>query len=455
MILQFYNSLTRKKEKLEPLQAGKVGMYVCGPTVYARPHIGNARSVVVYDVLFRLLRHVYGEKNITYVRNITDVDDKINAAAIERGISIQTLTTEVTNQFHDDMGALNCLPPSIEPRATEHIAGMVTMIETLIANGNAYVGADGQHVLFDVTSNSKNMTWNYGMLSGRTLDDQQAGARVAVESYKKHPGDFVLWKPTDSEDDASSVFESPWGRGRPGWHIECSVMSTHYLGQTFDLHGGGADLKFPHHENEIAQSCCAHPQSAFAKLWVHNGFLTVNGEKMSKSLGNFVTVKELLDQGVKGEVIRLALLSAKYNEPLDWNDKVISDASKLLDKMYRILARQPEIPTEEIPDSKGMNSFMDALSDDLNLPQAMSHLQYLPEDEMMVAARFLGLLQHSPEAWFKGAGDDGVIAAHIEARIRAKQSKNWAEADRIRDDLKAQGILLEDRPDGTTDWRRV
>lgn len=517
MTLQFYNSLTRKKETLNPITSGKVGMYVCGPTVYARPHIGNARSVVVYDVLYRLLRHVYGETNVTYVRNITDVDDKINTAAIERGITIQALTAEVTQQFHDDIGALNCLPPNIEPRATEHIAGMIAMIEKLIANGNAYVGSDGKHVLFSVTShqspekNTDNWRpetgdWYYGMLSGRTVEEQQAGARVAVEDYKKHSGDFVLWKPTDDEDDASSVFDSPWGKGRPGWHIECSVMSTHYLGDTFDIHGGGADLKFPHHENEIAQSCCANPYSEFAKLWVHNGFLTVNGEKMSKSLGNFITVKELLDKGIKGEVIRLALLSAKYNEPLDWNDKVVSDASKLLDRMYRTCDSTLVFPTIEKHEDFEVwheryekfcalgqwedswisqharnlqQDFISALKNDLNTIEAVSvfirmmnptprgaigsdadfgvddpAIFYSLKVVLRQCGRMFGLLQQSPEQWFKGNGDDSAIVQQIETRIAAKKARDFATSDRIRDELKAQGIILEDRPDGTTDWRR-
>jgi cysteinyl-tRNA synthetase len=470
--LSFYNTFSGKKEPFAPITPGKVGMYVCGPTVYNRPHIGNARSVVIYDVLFRLLRHVYGKDNVTYVRNITDVDDKINAAAIERKISIQQLTAEVTAQFHDDMDALNCLAPTIEPRATTHIAEMIAMIERLIANGNAYV-AQG-HVLFSVESSvsghqspEKNTGdwplatghYHYGMLSGRAVDDQEAGARIAVESYKKHPGDFVLWKPADAEDDASSKFDSPWGVGRPGWHIECSAMSTKYLGENFDIHGGGADLKFPHHENEIAQSCCANPGSHFAKTWVHNGFLTVNGEKMSKSLGNFVTVKELLDKGVKGEVIRLALLSAKYNEPLDWNEKLVSDAEKLLDKLYRHPREGGDpvnLDSGWIPASAGMTAFVVALADDLNTPKAFALLQQLPLGEQIIAARFLGLLQHDSIAWFKGEGsEDESITNQITARIAAKKSKNFAEADRIRDELKAQGILLEDRPDGTTDWRRA
>ncbi len=415
-------------------------MYVCGPTVYARPHIGNARSVVIYDVLFRLLQQLYPK--VTYVRNITDVDDKINIAAKERQITIQALTQEVTQQFHDDIGALQVLPPSIEPRATEHIDGMIEMIDQLIDRGHAYVGADGEHVLFDVTSNPE-----YGKLSGRDLDALQAGARVAVESYKHHAGDFVLWKPADDEDDASSVFDSPWGAGRPGWHIECSVMATQYLGQNFDIHGGGADLKFPHHENEIAQSCCANPGSEFARYWVHNGFLTVNGEKMSKSLGNFITVHDLLQQGIAGEVIRLALLMSKYNEPLDWNDGKVAEAKKLLDRWYRLAESHK---AAEAIDSE----VLAALQDDLNTPRAISVLQQLPPEAALASLRFLGLLQHTPQEWFQGSDVDDSVQARIDARIEAKKNRNFAEADRLRDELKAEGIILEDRPDGSTDWRR-
>lgn len=449
MKISLYNTLTRKKDTLTPLASGKVGMYVCGPTVYDRPHLGNARSVVVYDVLYRLLRHVYGEESVTFVRNITDVDDKINAAAIERKISIQALTTEVTRQFHADIGALNVLAPTIEPRATEHIAEMIAIIEALIKNGNAYESQG--HVLFAVTSESANAAWQYGMLSGRKLDDLQAGARVEVESYKRHPGDFVLWKPADAEDDASSVFDSPWGKGRPGWHIECSAMSSRYLGESFDIHGGGADLMFPHHENEIAQSCCASPTARFASLWVHNGFLTVNGEKMSKSLGNFITVHDLLEKGVKGEVIRLAFLSTKYNEPLDWTDKLLSDAQKALDSWYRATANvsdEGELPQE----------FLDALADDMNVPKAISLMHTCKDSYVLLAmGRMLGLLQSDAESWFKGeAGSDEAasIEAQIEARKAAKAAKNWAEADRIREALKDAGILLEDKPDGTTLWRK-
>jgi len=442
MPLYLHNTLSRKKEEFSPLDAANVRMYVCGPTVYGRAHLGNARSVVVYDVLYRLLRYIYGDGHVQYVRNITDVDDKINAAARERGISIKQLTTEVTQWFHDDMRALNVLPAEgmmIEPRATDHIAQMIAMIERLIAGGGAYV-AQG-HVLFSVAS-----CRDYGKLSGRVQGELEAGARVRVESYKCDPGDFVLWKPADGEDDASSVFMSPWGRGRPGWHIECSAMSTHYLGLDFDIHGGGSDLMFPHHENEIAQSVGAFPGSGFARTWVHNGFLTVNGEKMSKSLGNFVTVRDLLDKGQKGEVIRYALLKVKYNEPLDWNEKLLGDAKKELDYLYRKLNEKSE---------SFSGSFYEELYDDLNTPKALSLLLMSEGSQLKAAGKVLGILQQDPELWFKGGAEVGTdVQPLIDARIAAKKAKNWAEADRIRDELKARGILLEDRPDGTTDWRR-
>ncbi|MBN66603.1 MAG: cysteine--tRNA ligase [Rickettsiales bacterium] len=441
--LQLHNTLKGERQTFTPIDADNVRMYVCGPTVYARPHIGNARSVVVYDVLFRLLRHMYGEEHVTYGRNITDVDDKINAAAIERGITIQDLTNEVTNQFHEDMGTLGCLRPSIEPKATEHIGEIIEMIERLIVQGHAYA-AEG-HVLFSVDSYEK-----YGELSRRTRDQMVAGARVEVAPYKKDPADFVLWKPADDEDDASSKFDSPWGVGRPGWHIECSAMSTRHLGNTFDIHGGGADLKFPHHENEIAQSCCANPDSQFARVWVHNGFLTVNGEKMSKSLGNFVTVRDLLDKGVKGEVIRYALLTSKYNEPLDWTEKLLADAQKRLDSLYRKLQDAP-------PDDGHDDEVIEPLCNDLNTPLALAALNDAPAGRLRAMAAVLGLLQQNPEEWFKGGSagnDDAEIDAQIAARAEAKKNRDFAQADAIRDALKAQGIVLEDRPDGSTDWRR-
>jgi cysteinyl-tRNA synthetase len=454
MNITLYNSLTRQKESFTPLDEQAVRMYVCGPTVYDRPHIGNARAVVVYDVLFRLLRHLYGENHVLFARNITDVDDKIIVAAKERSIRIEQLTAEVTAQFHADMDALNCLRPSFEPRATEYIGKMIAMIERLIANGNAYLAQE--HVLFSVMSDP-----HYGILSGRTLDDQQAGARVAVESYKRHAGDFVLWKPADAEDDESSVFDSPWGKGRPGWHIECSAMSTDLLGETFDIHGGGADLKFPHHENEIAQSCCANPQSEFAKLWLHNGFLTVNGEKMSKSLGNFITVKDLLDQFAAqgkehkaGEIIRFALLSTRYSEPLNWTEKLLDDAEKTLDSWYR--KASGGLPPSLSSPITWNPAILEAIADDLNVPRAVSLLHELSEEELAASARALGFLTIPADVWFQGNQNHShhaAITEQVNARIAAKQAKNWAEADRIREALKAQGILLEDRPDGTTDWR--
>jgi len=504
MPLFLYNTLTRRKEAFAPLDAANVRLYVCGPTVYDRPHLGNARSVVVYDVLFRLLRHHYGGACVNYVRNITDVDDKINARAAERDIPIDALTREVTQQFHADMAALGVLAPTHEPRATGHIAQMIALIRRLLESGHAY--AAGGHVLFDVHSYPA-----YGQLSHRVLDELKAGARVEVEAYKKNPGDFVLWKPADAGDDASAVFDSPWGQGRPGWHIECSAMSWAYLGETFDLHGGGADLMFPHHENEIAQSRCANPGSAFAKTWVHNGFLTVNGEKMSKSLGNFVTVRDLLknskgnvEERATGENIRLALLSTKYNEPLDWNNKLFHDAKINLDKWYRKLDGYPRDVPPKIPSSTRMTDFVDALSDDLNLPKAFGFMHHADTEELYAMGRMLGFFTMSAQGRFQGLETvivdapiplewlnapkipipdnqspinkspdlsylyDSTVTVHaaekekerkniqkqIDLRLEARKAKNFAEADRIRKLLAEQGIILEDRPDGTTDWRR-
>ena len=443
MKLSLYNSLTRKTEEFTPLDASNVRMYVCGPTVYDRAHLGNARSVVIYDVLFRLLREIYGENAVKYVRNITDVDDKIIITAKERKITISALTKEVTSWFHADMDALNCLRPSIEPKATEHIVKMIAIIENLIKNGNAYVAEN--HVLFDVTSPIEG--YKYGDLSGRIQDELESGARIKVENYKRNPNDFVLWKPADAEDDASSVFDSHWGKGRPGWHIECSAMSNQHLGADFDIHGGGVDLKFPHHENEIAQAIGAYPHSHYARYWVHNGFLTVNGEKMSKSLGNFTTVKNLLDKGIKGEIIRFALLSSKYNEPLDWNDKLVEDAKKGLDSLYRKISeagKEVAVPQE----------FLIALANDLNFPKAISVLYSAAPNELAAMGKLLGILQQDPEKWFKGDESSSEIEDLIAARIAAKKARNWAESDRIRDRLKAQGIILEDHPDGTTGWRK-
>jgi cysteinyl-tRNA synthetase len=453
--LSLHNTLTRRQEPFAPLDPANVRMYVCGPTVYDRAHIGNARPVVVFDVLYRLLKRLY--PRVTYARNITDVDDKIMAAAKERGIPIDALTADTTAMFHDDMAALGALPPDIEPRATRHIAEMIRMIEALIATGHAYA-AEG-HVLFHVPSMP-----DYGKLSRRSLKEMIAGARVEVAPYKKDPADFVLWKPSSPEQPG---WESPWSRGRPGWHIECSAMSEAHLGETFDIHGGGLDLIFPHHENEIAQSTCAHGGKPFVRVWLHNGYLTVNGEKMSKSLGNFFTVRDLLAKA-PGEAIRMCLLSAHYRAPLDWTDEALNHARQALDRLYGALRSVGPGPVAETVPA----AVLAALEDDLNTPKAIAELHELagrlnrasgPERAALAAdlragGAVLGLLQADPEAWFKWqpAGGEGLSDAAIEdliaRRIDAKKTRNFAEADRIRDELKACGVALEDTPQGTK-WR--
>ncbi len=363
--IKIFNTLTKREEILAPIDPNHLKMYVCGPTVYDRPHLGNARSTVVYDLLFRFLKKIFPQ--VTYVRNITDVDDKINAAAKEQKISIQNLTQKITDLFYSDIDALNVLRPTHEPRATTHIPEMIVMIEKLIANKNAYV-SDG-HVLFDVASYA-----NYGELSNRNLDEMIAGSRVEIATYKKNPLDFVLWKPADAEDDISSVFESPWGKGRPGWHIECSAMSSKYLGADFDIHGGGADLQFPHHENEIAQSRCANPNSHYANFWIHNGFLTVDGEKMSKSLKNFITVRDLLDKGISGVVIRYLLLSTHYRKPFDFNQKALDDAKKSLEKFHAVIEDLKEL-NPAIANSKDLTAkVLSFLAEDLNISKVIALL---------------------------------------------------------------------------------
>jgi len=457
MSLVLYNSLTRRKEAFEPLDPKRVRMYVCGPTVYDYAHIGNGRAVVVFDQLYRVLRHLYGAGHVTYVRNITDIEDKIITAARENGELIEALTARTTANFHADMAALGALPPDIEPRATAHVPQMIAMIERLIADGHAYA-AEG-HVLFAVAS------WrDYGKLSRRSRDEMIAGARVEVAPYKRDPGDFVLWKPSDPDQPG---WDSPWGRGRPGWHIECSAMSEAHLGDTIDIHGGGIDLIFPHHENELAQSECAHAGKPFVRFWVHNGFLSVEHEKMSKSLGNFVTVHELREQGVPGEVMRLALLSTHYRDPLDWTEEKLQQARASLDRWYRALSLSPAGPVEAtVPPA-----VMDALKDDLNTPLAISHLHdiagaiYRETDrhqrqqlqaELAGGGRLLGLLDAEPQAWLRsGAADAGQIEARIAERAQARKERRFTDADRIRADLAAEGVVLEDRPDGTTDWRRA
>jgi cysteinyl-tRNA synthetase len=447
--LKIYNTLTRKKEEFRPLDPANVRMYVCGPTVYDYAHIGNARPLIVFDVLYRLLRHLYGAEHVTYVRNITDVDDKINARAAERGISIRELTEETNRVFQADVKALGCLEPTMQPRATEHIAQMIAIIERLIASGHAYA-ADG-HVLFDVPSMP-----NYGRLSRRSLDEMIAGARVDVAPYKRGDMDFVLWKPSKENEPG---WDSPWGRGRPGWHIECSAMSWAHLGETFDIHGGGIDLVFPHHENEIAQSCCAFDRDAMANYWMHNGFLQVEGEKMSKSLGNFVTIHELLHTekfgGRKwpGEVLRVAMLRTHYRQPIDWTVKALEEAETSLRRWSEFIAAG-----EATGDSGNfLTAFEGALADDLNTPLAMTllHSAYDPA-RLDKALDLVGIDVRRYARWIENekrqSVDANSIGALISARLTARASKNWVESDRIRDELAAMGIALKDNKDGTTTW---
>jgi len=459
MDLHFHNTLTRQKERFEPLDPKNLRMYVCGPTVYDLAHIGNARPAVVFDVLFRLLRHVYGTEHVTYARNITDVDDKIMQASKETGESIESITRRTTQAYHDDMDALGVLRPTIEPRATQHIGQMIAMMERLIEKGHAYA-AEG-HVLFSVPSMA-----DYGELSRLDRDALIAGARVDVAPYKKDPADFVLWKPS-AEDQPG--WDSPWGRGRPGWHIECSAMAETHLGEVFDIHGGGLDLVFPHHENEIAQSRCAHGSQQMARVWMHNGYVVVNGEKMSKSLGNFFTVRQLLEEGLRGEAIRLALLSGHYRAPLDITREKIAECKGQLDRLYGAL-RGLDPETGVAPPEK----VVAALADDLNTPLAVAELHEIAtalhkagDDaekrklaaSLLAGAHLLGLLEDDAEAWFKGeSAEDGLSAEDIEklieARTAARKAKDFAESDRIRDELAAQGIVLEDGPAGTT-WKRA
>ena len=451
--MQFYNTRTKKLQELTTIKPNKLGMYVCGPTVYASPHIGNARSAVIYDLLFRLMREKFGADNVTYVRNVTDVDDKINAAAKQNGETIQSLTARVTADYHDILDKLGCLRPTIEPKATEHIAEMVDIIQTLIANGNAYVAEN--HVLFDVSSDPK-----YGHLSGRSQDEMIAGARVEVAPYKRNGADFVLWKPADAEDDESAKFDSPWGKGRPGWHIECTAMSTKYLGVDFDIHGGGLDLTFPHHENEIAQACCAHKGSGYANFWIHNGFLTVNGEKMSKSLGNFITVRDLLDKGVSGEVIRWALLSSHYRKPLDWNDKLLSDSKKNIDSFYREgWAERTDI------EAKPESYLIELLEDDLNVAKVFAYLieqtnEYNKTRSIDVGIKlirnlkFMGFLQWATDKHFGRDDKANEVENLINMRKEAKAAKDYKLADSIRNTLDEMGIIIEDKAGGVVEWRR-
>jgi cysteinyl-tRNA synthetase len=443
--LAFHNTSTRRREIFVPADPTHVRMYVCGPTVYDLPHLGNLRSTIVFDVVARLLRQLF--PRVTYVRNITDVDDKINARAAEAGETIASVTARTTADYHADMEAIGNLPPDIEPRATAHVPEMVAVIERLIASDHAYA-ADG-HVLFAVASFAR-----YGALSGRSPDDLLAGARVEVAPYKRDPGDFVLWKPSPPD---LPGWDSPWGRGRPGWHIECSAMAWRYLGETFDIHGGGTDLIFPHHENECAQSLCAFPGSGFARVWLHNGMLQVNGAKMSKSLGNFFTLRDVLARA-PAEAVRLLVLRTHYRALLDFSDAGLAEAKQELDRFYRALERTPAGPAADIPPP-----VLAALCDDLNTPAAIAAMRALADAAMAgdaaaaaglrAAGGLLGLLQGDPAMWFQGGADDAVEAA-IAERLAARRARDFGRADAIRRDLAEQGVLLEDSAAGTT-WRRA
>ncbi len=470
MTLRLYDTLTKQKQTLEDLpgfERNNVRMYVCGPTVYDYAHIGNARPAIVFDVLFRLLRHLYGEDHVTYVRNITDIDDKINARAAEvaaaKGVSVEAARAEITaltaQQYVEDVTALGCLPPTHTPRATDHVREMIAMIEKLVAAGHAYA-ADG-HVLFDVSSKA-----DYGKLARRSLDEMIAGARVDVAPYKKSPMDFVLWKPSDAQ---TPGWDSPWGRGRPGWHLECSAMSEALLGESFDIHGGGIDLMFPHHENEIAQSEGAHGGHPLARVWMHNGFLQVEGEKMSKSLGNFVTIRELRENwngvGWPGEAVRFNMLQTHYRQPMDWTASALDESHKTLWD-WAGLSEAHEITRTEVP-----ASVIEALSDDLNTPQLITELYALKKsgnlNGLFASLNLLGFSGrrnmlgrihaaighaegHTTVIGVGGALVDAEINALVAARNAARKAKNFKESDRIRDELLAKGIVLKDGPNGTT-----
>jgi len=463
MDLHLYNTMTRQKQRFEPLDPKRVTMYVCGPTVYNYIHIGNARPVVIFDTLYRLLKRLY--PNVIYARNITDVDDNINAAAKKAGTSIDAISNRFADAFHKDISLINTLVPDIEPRATGHITEMITMINDLIDRGHAY--ATEGHVLFNVPSMP-----DYGKLSGRNQEDLKPGARVEVASYKKDASDFILWKP--STDDAPG-WDSPWGRGRPGWHIECSAMIKKHLADTIDIHGGGQDLIFPHHENEVAQSRCAHDNEEFVRYWVHNGFLTIDGEKMSKSLGNFFTLREILDK-YNGEAVRMALLNAQYRSPLDWSEDALVQSKASLDRLYGAL-RDHNPEADNTIDESRLAALDAALCDDLNTPEALSVLHALARDinksedsqqknilvnTLKQAGHHLGLFELSASEWFQWqsveqlsteALNDADIDQLIAERLQARTDKDFKRSDEIRDQLKDAGILLEDHAGGTR-WQR-
>ncbi|MDR1694468.1 MAG: cysteine--tRNA ligase [Lactobacillaceae bacterium] len=457
-----HNTLTRKKEEFKPIDAKNVRMYVCGPTVYDRAHLGNAKTAVIFDAWFRLLKYIFGGEHVTYVSNITDVDDKILNKAAQMRKPIFEITEETCRWYFEDMGSLNVLEPNYRPKATEFIPEMIKLVELLLKNGHAYT-SEG-HVLFSVESMP-----NYGYLSGRPLKELLAGARVEVGCYKNNSADFVLWKPADKEK-GEQGWDSPWGYGRPGWHLECSAMSSKYLGNSFDIHGGGNDLIFPHHENECAQSMCAHPDDSYAKYWVHAGMLMVNGEKMSKSLGNFYTVIDILGRNHPAEALRLAFLSTHYHQPYNFTFDGLDAAKSTLDKFYNALLKVDDAEIKVVePDER----VVEALCDDLNTPLAISYLHEIAGDlnkartdeeksavksKLLASAELMGLLWQEPEVWFKALTtcdmSEEDIEAKIQSRMEAKRNKDYALADRIREELKEQGIVLEDTPQGTN-WKRA
>jgi len=446
--LNFFNTLSNKKEKFVPIDNNQIGMYVCGPTVYDFPHIGNARPLVVFDVLYRLLRKIYGQNKITYVRNITDIDDKIIESSKKNKKTINDLTKTITKSFHEDCKYLNCLKPSFEPKATEHIKEMINMVTNLLKNKHAY--ENKKHVYFSVSSFQK-----YGRLSNKNSEQLIAGSRVEVSKYKKDPLDFILWKPSEENDPG---WDSPWGRGRPGWHLECSVMSEKFLGEKFDIHAGGLDLVFPHHENEIAQSCCANKTDNFVNYWLHNGFVTFDKEKMSKSIGNIITINKLREN-VNGQVVRLALLSSHYKQPLDWNEKLILECQNTLDRWYSQFEKND---SEELHDD-----ILKPLLEDLNTPKYIAKLHSLYDEsfkgnkssktKFLVACKLIGLLEEDKQSWenfkkSKAKVDEKYINQKINDRNNARKKGDYKLADIIRKELENSGVIIEDQQD-KTNWK--
>jgi len=462
--IKLFDTLTNQLQELKTLQQNQLKMYVCGPTVYDRPHLGNARSIVVYDLFYRFFLQVFDK--VIYVRNITDVDDKINNSAIDQKISIQELTTKIINYFYHDINNLNVLSPNFEPKVTENIDEIIDLIKKILANNHGYIS--NNHVLFDVSSYKF-----YGKLSNRKIDELISGSRIEMADYKKNPLDFVLWKPADENDDPSSVFESPWGKGRPGWHIECSAMSHRFLGENFDFHGGGADLQFPHHENEIAQSCSAHHGSSYASFWVHNGFLTVNGEKMSKSLKNFITVNDLLSRGIHGTTIRLMLLSSHYRKPLDFNQKILDDSQKTLQKFHDIM-QVCDLENVDFKNHKISPIILEYLADDLNISKVLAVLHEQHKllknnqnteklQEYLANLNFLGFLDkkfiekpnQNNDLFNNQLIDKEYIEQQLKLRQELKADKKYQEADKIRDKLLQIGIGIEDKPNNQSIFYQI